>query len=79
MDKLRKQFCEEFKFLDWLQTLSSEEKAKFLSESDHFEDADDPSIIHLEEGETVEDWIRRYDLHDISSFIEYVNQLSSND
>lgn len=75
MDKLKEEYKGDFEFLDWLKSLPIQKRKEFLSKSDLFEDGNDPSVIHLAENETVEDWIEKYNLHDANELIERFSEI----
>lgn len=75
MDKFREDFKKDFEFLDWLKELSPKERKKYLSKSDLLEEgAADPTIINLG-NETIEEFAKRYNLHDASEWIERLSNL----
>ena len=69
MDRLREDFPEDYKFLDWMKSLSAKERKDYLSESDIIEGDNDPSILNLSK-EEFEEWVVKYNLHDASEWIE---------
>ena len=56
------------------ESLPEEERDKYLSQSDIIEDGNDPSVLNLTEDE-LEEWIRKYNLHDASEWIERFNNI----
>ena len=74
MDKLREVFKEEYAFLDWLKSLPSKERKQFLSKSDIIEEGNDPTILNLNK-EEFEEWKVKYNLHDMSEWINWLNDL----
>lgn len=69
MDKLREDFKEDFEFLDWVKSLTEEERKEYLSQSDIIEGENDPTVLNLSK-EELEEWIVKYNLHDASEWIE---------
>lgn len=66
MDKFRNDFKEDFDFLDWLFGLPDKECQDYLSKSDAVEGTEDSTTMELVENETIEDWVKKYNLHYIS-------------
>lgn len=69
MDKLREDFKEDYKFIDWFKSLSAKEKKEYLSKSDILEGDNDPTVLNLSK-EEFEEWIVKYNLHDAHEWIE---------
>lgn len=45
MDKLREDFKEDYKFIDWFKSLSAKEKKEYLSKSDILEGDNDTTVL----------------------------------
>ena len=76
-DRLREEFKEEYEFWDWLTTLPVEEQIEYVERHGTRLEAgeEDPTIIHPKEGETIEDLIEKYNLHDATEIIEKMKNL----
>ena len=76
-DKFREDFKETFSFLDWFNTMSDDERHEYVQHHAIIREGEeeDPTIIHLKEGETIDDWIKKYNLHDASEVIDRLRNL----
>ena len=76
-DKFREDFKETFSFLDWFNTMSDDERHEYVQHHAIIREGEeeDPTIIHLKEGETIDDWIKKYNLHDASEIIDRLRNL----
>ena len=72
IDPLRYIFKEDYEYLDWFHSLSEDERYAYAQSHATIlkDEQEDPTIIQLKDGETVDDWIKKYNLHDVTEIIE---------
>ena len=72
MRKFREDFKEMFEHLDWLNSLPDDERWEYIQSHSMVlkEGQEDPTIIYLKEGETVEEWMKENNYIDATEIIE---------
>ena len=77
MDRLREDFKEEYDFLDWLYSLNENDRYEYLQKNATILEIGeyDPTIIYPKDGETIEDYMNKYNLIDATEIIEQLEML----
>ena len=77
MDRLREDFKEEYDFLDWLYSLNENDRYEYLQKNGTILEVGeyDPTIIYPKDGETIEDYMNKYNLIDATEIIEQLEML----
>lgn len=77
MARLREDFKEEYSFLDWLYSLNENDRYEYLQKNATILEIGeyDPTIIYPKDGETIEDYMNKYNLIDATEIIEQLEIL----
>ena len=67
----------DWEYFEWLNSLPDDERDEYVQRhSTILEDGqEDPTIIHLKEGETIEDWMQKNGFIDATEIIEQMKNL----